>query len=157
MSKATNKTNVQNLDNILGIRPLAILVFSPWIFFSTTRLFVEIFDCNKGSRFNFMIFCNRMNVKTSQSVPIFTFFGIETIQNSHFSIFLEKVFNDSKGSISLFFDILQQNGSSKTPEGPPFQIFGIVRFFKMIIFVLKLGFISTVSEFCFFKTGINSM
>ena len=36
-----------------------------------------------------------------------------------------------------FFDILQQTGSSKSPEAPL-----IVRFFKVIFFVSKFGFLS---------------
>ena len=43
-------------------------------------------------------------------------------------------------SLSIFFDILK-TGFSKSPKGPPFTIFDIVRFFKMTIFVLKLGFL----------------
>ena len=37
-----------------------------------------------------------------------------------------------------FFDILQRIGFSKSPKGPPFTTFGIVRFFKMISFCLKI-------------------
>ena len=51
-----------------------------------------------------------------------------------------RIFNVSKGSLLQFFDILQQTGFSKKPKGSPLTIFGIVRFFKMVIFVLKLVF-----------------
>ena len=71
-----------------------------------------------------------MNPKGS---PFYIFRHYETIQNSHFFIFLDKFFSVS--NVSPFtFDILQQIGSSKIPKGPLSPIFGIVRSFKMIIF-----------------------
>ena len=48
----------------------------------------------------------------------------------------------SKGSPFQFFDISQQIGFSKNPKGPPFPIFGIVRFFSARYIRV------------FFKTGI---
>ena len=55
-----------------------------------------------------------------------------------------------------FFDILRQNGCYKISKSPP--VFGIVRFFKMNNFRLKLGFLKhALSDFCFLKTGVFSM
>ena len=75
--------------------------------------------------------------------------------------FFRKFLDCTKGSPVHFFDILPQTGFSKSPKSPPFAIFGIVRFFKMIIFVLKFGFpqwTSTLySNSIFFKTVVFSM
>ena len=46
-----NKTDVQNLENILRI-PLSILVSFTSIFFGTMRLFQKFLDCTKGFPFN---------------------------------------------------------------------------------------------------------
>ena len=84
--------------------------------------------CTKGSRVTF-IFCNKMNPKGS---PVLHFSALRDY-SKFFFIFLDKFFNVS--NVSPFtFDILQQIGSSKIPKGPLSPIFGIVRFFKMIIF-----------------------
>ena len=46
-----------------------------------------------------------------------------------------------------FFDILQQTGFSKNSKRPPFTIFGIVKFFKMNIFVIKFVFLSVPARY----------
>ena len=61
-----NKTDDQNLENILRISILAILVFLTWILWSPH---VPLY---------FFYFCNRMDVKKSRRVPPFTFFGTVT-------------------------------------------------------------------------------
>ena len=55
--------------------------------------------------------------------------------------FSEKFLRSPKGSTFNFFDILQQTGFSNS-KGFPLTIFGIVRIYKMNIFVLKIGFLS---------------
>ena len=56
-----------------------------------------------------------------------------------------------------FFGILQQNRCLKISKGLPFYNFGIVRFFKMNNFRLKLGFLWPSSLSDFLKTGVFSM
>ena len=85
--------------------------------------------------FIFLVFCNRTNVKKSQRVPPFRFFGTMRLENSHF-LFL-------KNFSSL----------AKISKCPPFTVFGIVRFFKSNNFCLKIRFSQVwhaISYFCFF-------
>ena len=42
-------------------------------------------------------------------------------------LFFANFLNVSKGSLFHFFPILQNNGCSKTPKGPPFTFFGTMR------------------------------
>ena len=65
--------------------------------FGFVRLFFEIFQMSpKSPPFNFLIFCNRKNVKKSQRVPRF----FETPFS--FFVFFSKIFNVYKGSTLLF-------------------------------------------------------
>ena len=101
-------------------------------FFGTMRLFgfVRLFFRNfsnvpKESSFQFLIFCNRKNVKKSQRVPlffrifgtvrlfkilIFVFF-FESFFETPFSFcfFFQKFLMPTKGPPFFLFDILQQN------------------------------------------------
>ena len=56
---------------------------------------------------------------------------------------------------------MQQNGCLKNLKGPPFKVFGIVRFFKRNNFRVKITFSQAqhaISDFCFLKkTGVFSM
>ena len=53
--------------------------------------------------------------------------------------FFETFWIAPKGPPFNFFDILQHNGCQKTPNGPPFYIFGTVTLFKNLIFKIILG------------------
>ena len=77
----------------------------------------------KGPPFNFLMFCNTMDVKKSQSVRPFTFFGTVTLfKNLIKKIFLGNFFMSPKGSPLQFFkNFLQPAGVSQSPKGPPFK------------------------------------
>ena len=94
--------------------------------FGFVRLFFEIFQMSpKSPPFNFLIFCNRKNVKKSQRVPpFFTIFGTMRLFKilifvffskvflrlpSHFLFFFQKFLMSTKGPPFFLFDILQQN------------------------------------------------
>ena len=70
--------------------------------------------CTKGSPLQF---CNRIDIKKSQRVPLLHFRHCDTVQKSHF---FRKLFNVSKWSPFNFFEILQQTGFSKRPKCPRF-------------------------------------
>ena len=99
-----NKTNVQDFDNILKI-PFGYLgVFNLDFFRPYETFFRKFFGCNKGSRFNFLILCNRMNVNKSQRPPFSNIFRhYETIQNYQFWFFSKYFCMSPKGPLSLFW------------------------------------------------------
>ena len=78
-------------------------------FFGTVRLFFRKKFFPKGSPFNFLMFCDRMDVEKSQRAPTFSFF-------SALWDFLEIFFTVQ------FFDVLQQ-WMLKNAKGFPFQFF----------------------------------
>ena len=70
-----------------------------------------------------------------------------------------KSFQSLKGSHSFFWNFATE-WMLKNLKGPPFTVFGIVRFFEMNNFCLKIRFSQAqhaISEFCFLKTGFFSM
>ena len=72
---------------------------------------------SKGSP---LIFCKWMDVEKAQSAP-FTFFGTMRL----FKILIFRFFFENfcrRVPPSIFFDILQQTGFSKSQKGPPFTI-----------------------------------
>ena len=72
------------------------------------------------------MFCNTMDVKKSQRVPPFTFFGTVTLfKNLIKKIFLGKFFHVSKGSPFNFLDFLQPAGVSQSPKCPPFKFWAL--------------------------------
>ena len=88
-------------------------------FFGSMKLFgyvlFAIFKMSpKSPSFNFLIFCNRANVKNPKGSLFQNFRHYETVQNSHFlffrkffkdslfCFFLPKIFNVYKGSTFLF-------------------------------------------------------
>ena len=90
------------------------------LFFST---FFEVFWIAPEGPPSFVsIFCNTMDVKKSQRVPPFTFFGTVTLfKNLIQKNFFGKFFHVSKGSPLRFFsNFLQPAGVSQSPKGPPF-------------------------------------
>ena len=90
-TKRKNKTDVHNLQN------------TPWPHFFSA-LFLKFFGLHHPSFVS--IFCNTMDVKKSQRVPPFTFFGTVTL----FKNLFEKIF------LGNFF---------MSPKGPPFNFFQI--------------------------------
>ena len=88
------------------------------------RLFETFWIAPKGPPSFVSIFCNTMDVKKSQRVPPFTFFGtVTTVQKSHLKIFLGNFFMSPKGPLfKFFFHLLQPAGVSQSPKGPPFSI-----------------------------------
>ena len=95
-TKRKNKTDVHNLEITLRIPT----------FFGTMRLFetfwIEIFS-PKGPPSIFLMFCNTMDVKKSQRVPPFTFFGTVTLFKNLIKKIFRKFFHVSKGSPLHFF------------------------------------------------------
>ena len=91
-------------------------------FFWHYETFSKIFGLH---HFNVSIICNKMDVKKSQRVPPFIFFGNVTLfKNLNFDFF-GKFF---KVSLFNIFHILQQTGVSKSPKGPPSTILKTLRF-----------------------------
>ena len=92
------------------------------LFFGTMRLFWNFLDCTKGSPVHFFsTFCSTMDVKKSQSVPPFTFFGTASLfKNLNLKFFLEKFFKPPKGSPSFFFIFCNQLEFHKARRVPPF-------------------------------------
>ena len=66
-----------------------------------------------------------------------------------FRLFLEKFLMSPKNPPS-FFDVLQQNGCWKISKGSPFTVFGLVSFFKINNFRLKLSFLKPSTLYPFF-------
>ena len=91
-------------------------------------------------------------LKKSQRVPSSRFFGTMRLLKILIFCFFCKFFQ-----VSLqFFEFLQQNGCLKNLKVPPFTILGIVRFFKLNNFCLKIRFSQdqhAISDFCFFFKG----
>ena len=76
------------------------------LFFGTMRLFLKFFGLHQRVPPSFVsIFCNTMDVKKSQRVPPFTFFGTVTLFKNLMKIFFGKFFHVSKGSPVQFFKI----------------------------------------------------
>ena len=106
----TKRKNKHNLENT----PL------PPLFFST---FLRFFGLHQRVPPSFVsIFCNTMDVKKSQRVPPFTFFGTVTLFKNLIKKFFGKFFHVSKGSpLQFFSSFLQPAGVSQSPKGPPFE------------------------------------
>ena len=97
-TKRKNKTDVHNLEITLKIPH----------FFSELCDFLKLFGLNifpqRVPPLIFLMFCNTMDVKKSQSVPPFTFFGTVTLfKNLIKKIFLGNFFMSPKGSPLQFF------------------------------------------------------
>ena len=91
------------------------------LFFGTMRLFETFWIAPKGPPSFVSIFCNTMDVKKSQRVPPFTFFGSVTL----FKNLLGNFFMSPKGPPFIFFHFLQPAGVSQSPKGPPFSILSL--------------------------------
>ena len=125
----------------------ALWDFPPFRLCENFRKFLNVL---KGSSLQFfLIFCNRTSIKKSPRVRF-----LDSMRLFKILIFciLEISVKSTKGPLQ-FFDILQQTSCYKISKSPPFTVFGIVKFFKMNNFRLKLGSLkpSTVYPICFFK------
>ena len=89
-------------------------------FFRDYATFLKLFGLHQRVPPSFVsIFCNIMDVKKSQRVPPFTFFGIVTLfKNLIFKNFLGKFFKSPKGSPSIFFTFCNQLKFHKTRRVP---------------------------------------
>ena len=88
------------------------------LFFGTMRLFLKFFGLHQRVPPSFVsIFCNTMDVKKSQRVPPFTFFGTVTLfKNLLLKNFLGNFFMSPKGPRSILFHFLQPAGVSQSPK-----------------------------------------
>ena len=67
----------------------------------------------------FLMFCNTMDVKKSQRVPPFTFFGTVTLFKNLIKTFSEIFSCLQRVPPSFFKNFLQPAGVSQSPKGPP--------------------------------------
>ena len=118
--KRKRKQNKQNLDNTLTISPKT----PPLSFSALCDFFWNFLDCTKGSPFIcFDILKHNGCQKIPKGPPFYIFRHCDTIQKSHFKIFLGNIFQSLKGPPFNFFHILQPAGVLQSPKGPPFYIF----------------------------------
>ena len=79
---------------------------------------------------------------------------LTNVQDSHFSFFVRKFSNVSKGSPFNVLTFCNKLNFQKAQRVPPFTIFGIVRFLKMTFSVFKFDFLSEPVRYirsCFFR------
>ena len=101
------------------------LVHSTWILFGTKRLFLKSFGFHQRVSTSFVsIFCNTMDIKKSQRVPLSQeFLHSDTVQKFSFQNFFPEVFKFSQGSPFIFFRFCNQLVFHKTQMVPPFYNF----------------------------------
>ena len=110
----------------------------------------------KGPPFIFLIFCNRTNFTKFKRVS-FGFFG--TMRLLKIRIFFENFSKSPNGSPSIFLKYRKRMDVKKSQRTPLPQFSALWDFSKVIIFVLKLGFLrpSTLYPIFFSKTGVFHM
>ena len=88
-----------------------------------SALFLKFFGLHQRVPPSFVsIFYNTMDVKKSQRVPPFTFFGTVTLFKNLIKKILGNFFMSPKGPpFNFFSNFLQPAGVSQSPKGPPFQ------------------------------------
>ena len=86
----------------------------PLSVFSELLDFFRKLFCTEESPFNFLMFCDRMDVEKSQRVSPFSFFR-------HCETFIPKTFIVFKGSPSNFFWYFATEWMLKMWKGPPFR------------------------------------
>ena len=93
------------------------------LFFGTMRLFLKFFGLHQRVPPSFAsIFCNTMDVKKSQRVPPFTFFGTVTLFKNLIQKFFWEIFSClQRVPPSFFKNFLQPARVSQSPKGPPFK------------------------------------
>ena len=123
-TKRRNKIDVHNLKNTLSTLRSPL---SP-TFFGTMQLFLKPFELHQRVPPSFVsIFCNTVDVKKSQRVPPFTFFGTVTLlKNLNFKNFLGNFFKSSKGPPSFFFIFCNQLEFHKARRVPLFTILSLI-------------------------------
>ena len=118
----------------------------PLSFFGTVRLCFEFFLSPKGPPSSFLIFYSKLKFQKAQRVSPFKFFGtMRLAQNSYSSIFrfFSNIFLLSrKGPPSIFKIFCNIIDIKQSHRVPYFRFFGTMRLFKIVIFRLKLGFLS---------------
>ena len=131
-TKKKTKQNKQNLDNTLTISPKPP---PPPHFFRHYATFCETFwIAPKGPPFIcFDILKHNGCQKIPKGPPFYIFRHCDTVQKSHFKIFLGN-FQSLKGPPFNFFHFLQPAGVSQSPKGPPFYIFDTVTLFNSFFF-----------------------
>ena len=128
---------------------------SPYRFRLCETFFRSFFNVPKGSPLLYLIFCNRTNVKKSQRVSSFNFFG--TMRLLEIRISFENFFSLQRVPLRIFFWNFATEWMLKISKSPLFTVFGILRFLKRNNFRLKIGFLrpSTLSPiFVFFKRPV---
>ena len=96
------------------------------LFFGTMRLFETFWIAPKAPPSFVSIFCNTMDVKKSQRIPPFTFFGTVTLFKNLILIFFLEIFScPQRVPLQFFFHILQPVGVSQSPKCPPFSILSL--------------------------------
>ena len=136
---------------------LFLTIWHPPPLFGFLRLIFEIFLMSpKGPSFIFLIFCNRTNVKKFKWVS-FRFFG--TMRLLKIRIFFENFSKSPNGPPSFFLKYRKRMDVKKSQRTPLSQFSALWDFSKVIIFVLKLGFLkpSTLYPIFFSKTGVFDM
>ena len=131
---------------------------SPSPLFGFLRLIFENFLMSpKGPPFIFLIFCNRTNVRKFKRVSSFRFFG--TMRLLKIRIFFENFSKSSNGPPQFFLKYRKRMDVKKSQRTPLSQFSALWDFSKVIIFVLKLGFLrpSTLYPIFFSKTGVFHM
>ena len=94
-------------------------------FFSELCDFLKLFGLNvfpqRVPPLIFLMFCNTMDVKKSQSVPPFTFFGTVTLFKNLIKNFFWEIFSClQKGPPFNFLRFFKTSWSFTKPEGSPF-------------------------------------
>ena len=91
------------------------------LFFGTMRLFLKFFGLHQRVPPSFVsIFCNTMDVKNSQRVPTFTFFGTVTLFKNLIQNFFGNFFMSPKGPPFNFLKFFATSWSFTKPERSPF-------------------------------------
>ena len=91
-------------------------------FFGTMRIFLKFHGLHQRVPLRLFRYVAKQSCQKIPKGPLFTFFGTDTVQKSHFQNFSE-IFKISQGSPFNFFHILQITGVSQSSKGLPFYNF----------------------------------
>ena len=119
------------------------------------RLFETFWIAPKDPPSFVSIFCNTMDVKKLQRVPLFTFFGTVTLFKNLNKIFFWEIFLcPQRVTPSIFFMFCNKLEFHKARRVPPFQFWAL----DMAPTLAVLGLLKVVPRisqlFCFFRTLI---
>ena len=103
------------------------MVFFTLIFSALCDFFELFLDCTKGSPLHLFRYFATMNVKKSQRVPSFTFFGTVTLFKDLILNFFRKFSKISQGSVllSICFIFCNQLEFHKAQKVPSFTILSL--------------------------------